>query len=438
MIEKFADARLLIIDEISFANDKDMAKLHRNCIELMQNHYASYDGLNIVFAGDYSQLKPVGPGKLPIYNDYCPYFHGKLNCFIELDGKWRFKDDKEYGDIMLRFREGEPTLEDIRRINNTCHVAVKKPPAGIQIATHKNVNRDAINTAIFEEYCTTNRPSDNSILSSAAVIFMDNLTMKNSSETPVPVQSNAIKKYFYENCGENDLDVGDKRGRTDPMLKLYYDCPLMLTKNADVPNGQANGSRVRLRSITMKTGEESFPLKLQCGTTVRAMYASQVLALEVEHEAPDIIPRKFEVKSEKVTFTATIEMGTEDCITGMTGNQFPLISNACTTGHKLQGCTCSLILVNEWYYGSNWPYVVLSRVKTLEGLHIKQALDENLDKYRMPEEMTRMLDAFRSTIALDDISDDDYETLLNDTRSFAFQPQSSTPSRGTHTATVTP
>ena len=381
MIDQFADARLLIIDEISFACDKDMAKLHQNCIQLMQNHYASYGGLNIVFAGDYSQLKPVGQGKLPIYDDYCPYFHGKLNCFIELDGKWRFKDDEEWGDVMLHFREGLPTVDDVRMINSTCHVSVKTPPPGIQVATHKNVNRDAINAAIFEQYCRTNRPANGAVLDSAAIIFMDNLEMKNSSNTPVPVQSNAVKKHFYENCAENDLDVGDKRGRADPMLKLYFDCPLMLVENADVPNGQANGSRVRLRSITMKAGEEAFHLKLQCGTTVRAMYASQVLALQVEHESPDITPRNFEVKSAKVSFKATIQIGTEECITGMTGNQFPLISNSCTTGHKLQGCTCASILVNEWYYGANWPYVVLSRVKTRKGLHIRQLLDENLAKY---------------------------------------------------------
>ena len=193
--------------------------------------------------------------------------------------------------------------------------------------------------------------------------------------------------------------------------------------------------------MTLKSGEEAFTIKLGCGTTIRAVYASQVKALQVKHEAADIIPANFEVKAQDVSFKAKIKIGTEECITGMKGKQFPVISNACTTGHKLQGCTCSAILVNEWYYGSNWPYVVLSRVKTMAGLHIVHALDEDLSKYAMPEEMTRMLDAFRSTIALSDISDDEYEDLLGQTQHFSSVPTGSPANRRTQqptTGTVTP
>lgn len=59
----------------------------------MRNHYNKFGGLNIVFAGDYSQLEPVN--RDPIYKDgkRCPEFHGSLNAYIELDGEWRFKDD---------------------------------------------------------------------------------------------------------------------------------------------------------------------------------------------------------------------------------------------------------------------------------------------------------------------------------------------------------
>ena len=54
----------------------------------------------------------------------------------------------------------------------------------------------------------------------------------------------------------------------------------------------------------------------------------------------------------------------------MKGTQFPIISNSCTTGHKLQGYTVPKILVNDWYYGTNWAYIVLSRVKTMDGLYL--------------------------------------------------------------------
>jgi len=55
-----------------------------------------------------------------------------------------------------------------------------------------------------------------------------------------------------------------------------------------VNNGPANGTRVPLLSVTLKAGEETLELKLECGTQVRAMYASQVMSLTVKHEAEDM------------------------------------------------------------------------------------------------------------------------------------------------------
>lgn len=408
MVDKFQDARLLIVDEISFASPKDFQKLHENAIRLMGSMWKAYGGLNIVFAGDFSQLKPVRAP--PVYNDYCPEFHGKLNTFIELDGKWRFSDDKEWGERLLRFREGCPTAEDINVINENCHVAVKDVPAGIQHATYRNANRDAINTALFEEYCSTYQPEDGSVLDSAVMIFMDNLTMNNKGKTPTPVMSNRVKRFFYENVGEDDCKM--ERYRVDPVLKLYHNCPLMLVANTDVANGQANGSTVRLQSVKMKYGEESFALRLKCGTRVRAMYASQVAHLTVKHERPDLSPQVFNVVSKDWSYKAKLRYDGDVSVAAMGGNQFPVVSNSCTTGHKLQGCSCDEILVNDWHYCSNWPYVVLSRVRTMQGLHIKQLLDPDLSKYAMPEEMTEMLNDFRERLALTELSDEDYELML--------------------------
>jgi hypothetical protein len=46
-------------------------------------------------------------------------------------------------------------------------------------------------------------------------------------------------------------------------------------------------------------------------------------------------------------------------------------SNNATTGHKLQGMSKDVIIVESWPTASmfkNWEYVVLSRVRTLAGL----------------------------------------------------------------------
>ena len=78
------------------------------------------------------------------------------------------------------------------------------------------------------------------------------------------------------------------------------------------------------------------------------------------------------------------------------GTQLPLVANDATTGHKLQGSTVSHICVPSWNYSLNWPHVVTSRVRTLQGLHINTKLDPSKD-YSVPEELIRLLRFFKQT-----------------------------------------
>ena len=409
---EWVDARLLIIDEISFASAKDFEKMNCHMAKFTGDRFHMYGGMNVVFAGDYSQLEPVG--REPVYNDgqYCAEFQGALNSYIELDGKWRFHKDPAWGDIMARFREGTPTLEDIDTINRECHIEIKEVPVGVQVATYTNKDRDAINASIFEMWTHANRPADDSTLKSACMIFMDELYMNDGSKTATPITSNMVKRHFYENCTESECNFGKNgRGRVDPVLKLYPDCPMMLTMNTDVANGVANGTRVRVKKVKVKGGENAFELKLDNGTTILALYASQVDSLFVEHENEDITPRQFSVLADDFKFKCRMTVGSEEMYCGMKGRQFPIISNSCTTGHKLQGCTVESILANDWYYGANWPYVVLSRVKTMAGLYIRKRLSKKLEKYEKPEAMKKMLAVFRDKIYVPSISDEEYEVM---------------------------
>ena len=178
----------------------------------------------------------------------------------------------------------------------------------------------------------------------------------------------------------------------------------MFTANEDVGAGQANGSRVNLVKINVKPGEQCMPVKLACGTTVRAYKANQIKSLLVRHEVEDMCPREFTVEPKKYTFKAEFETHVGTNLASMTATQFPLISNSCTTGHKLQGYTAVSLLVNNWEYTQNWAYVVLSRVKTMAGLYLRQPLTENLKKPR-------------STISVRMLDDDDYQQLLDNEKS---------------------
>ena len=58
------------------------------------------------------------------------------------------------------------------------------------------------------------------------------------------------------------------------------------------------------------------------------------------------------------------------------------------TGHKIQGLTVDSIILGSISKGhrsgvSGWLYVVLSRVKTIEGLFLMEKIEEDPTKYKI-------------------------------------------------------
>jgi len=63
-------------------------------------------------------------------------------------------------------------------------------------------------------------------------------------------------------------------------------------------------------------------------------------------------------------------------LTGIKLKQLNVISNIGTTGHKLQGSSKENLIVFKFDYRTkNWIYIVLSRVKTFQGLFLLEKLE---------------------------------------------------------------
>ena len=414
LVDEWKDTRMVIIDEISFASESDFKKMMEYTQILKQNRFEPFGGLNMVFAGDYSQLEPVGRDPIYKYDEQLPEFHLALNTYIELDGRHRFRDDPAWGDLLFKFRQGEATKADVDYINDHCFISDNHvPPNDVQVACYGNKERDAVNTAVFEEYCKNNVQPDGSVFQGAVMIFMDDLQMADGSGKLVYVRSNSVKKHFFSTCGESNLEVGSKtnKKRADPVLKLYPGCPMMMTENTNVPAGQANGSRVFVKAVHLRVGVDPFTVELSSGCKVRGFWANQVKSIELKHEASDIVPQVFHVKSKSNKFVTTWFFEGQKTETKMKGEQFPIISNSATTGHKLQGYTARSLLVNDWSYRQNWAYTVLSRVRKMVGLFLRRKLKWKDDNFVMPENMKRMIQRFRDTIQLEALTEEDYHLM---------------------------
>jgi hypothetical protein len=154
-------------------------------------------------------------------------------------------------------------------------------------------------------------------------------------------------------------------------------------------------------------------VELMCGTKIRFYYASQILALTVQHEVVDILPQDFDVETKKFTFQTNLVLNVSERRAHMTGRQFPLISNSATTGHKLQGCTLPELAVFEQYYGPNWMYVVLLRMRTMSGLYLSEPLSTDPGKYDMSNEMQDMIAGFCDRIVIEEYTEEQYTSNIS-------------------------
>ena len=178
------------------------------------------------------------------------------------------------------------------------------------------------------------------------------------------------------------------------MLKLFYGCQLILQFNNHVSGGEANGTNARLKKVNLNSDVHPMIFKICGNIPIKAVYASQVLSLELLHTNQKIVPQTFLVKPKEQYFNANIlkpralQVKDDDCETlKMKATQIPVISNHATTGHKLQGTSVDELFLHSWSYTMNWPYIILSRLRTSERLFIRKKLDENLPKYEVPQKL---------------------------------------------------
>ena len=400
--EEFKDVRLLVLDEISMIDIKFLKKRDGKLRDLRELG-EFYGGINVVFVGDFRQLDPVNAN--PIYKDLlAPEWMHAVNSYVELHGMYRFADDVLWGECLKRFRDGVPLPSDFHSINDRVVQSNGRTrdeddiPEHISYATPRNKERDAINAGIFSKIIQT-RPEQ------ALVIFSDKLGIKKKGDSKYTPVTNC---FFWEECGESDCVFKGRTTRMDPVLKLYSDCPVMLTENFDVDNRMANGTQGLLVKVVLKSGQSTSKILID-GVLVQAVFASKISYIRLRH-LPKDGKRGTEFKIEpkqhsgfSVSMPRPVELQGKIKTTKMTftANQIPVVVNNATTGHKLQGCTKSSVFINCFSYAKNWPYVVLSRVKTRKGLYLGRPLDESKD-YSIDVKLLRMKEVFSSSKQIPD------------------------------------
>lgn len=407
-VKEWKDARLLIIDEISFSGRKQLIKIDRNLRELREMATSRFGKMNIVFAGDFRQLEPIAGDTLYEDATFIQWFDW-INCMIELRGNWRFLGDPEFGKLMERFHDGQLTNEDFDLLDTRVVNASNGPsnedlPDDMAYACYTNKDRNAINAGLFLEHLRATHSQDRQVNPPNHTIVIRGDDMEFS--TTKKLMSMAMQCKIWGSCGDSKVRTRDKSEHPiDPFLKVHLGIPLMHTENEDVPNGIANGTLCSLDNVVLNPGvtEDAFTLMQIDGYWVRCIDANNVQHLVCKFEG-DNSNDTFNVllkKKRPCRIAVPMELfglGTSQTRVNASITQFPVLINHATTGHKLQGMTKSSLFVSSWSYVKNWPYVVLSRVTSLKGLFLRNPIDRRKDFTYSPK-LRYMMNLFRRTKA---------------------------------------
>jgi hypothetical protein len=466
-ISLWKNVKVLIIDEISMASVDLINKLNSHLNKFRKEvAYEYHDlppnmvfgGYHIIFSGDFRQIPPVCAGDEQLLYKNPGLWENSINVAIILKNSHRFKNDPEYGEIMMRMWKGTYTEDDIDKINkrivesSKLHIPKTDAYTDITYACWSNMDRNMVHAASFLDHIRDfpNVDSDDLPPNHTVIVEADiteapkkkppkgkNNKVDNGCPSTMRVRIDSqLKNLIYSRLG--DCDVREQNKCIDPALKLYVGAHCMINENDNVKEGRANGTMCRVVSIKTKRDTNELGWRNYNGKKVYYINAIDVEYIEFEHYPPtasqlkilqdlekmledkeknkdgiEILKRKLELlsrsrrfklesKSSYVTFDLDSLKKRSDVLcrskTKLRAKmrQFPVILNDATTGYKLQGSSKNQIILQSLDYGtSGWIYTALSRVRKLVGLFLCEKI--NFRKFALKDGKTR-----RDLAAFDD------------------------------------
>ena len=190
-----------------------------------------------------------------------------------------------------------------------------------------------------------------------------------------------LHNYIINTCGDDNIQTGDHK-KIDPCLKLTTGCPLMVNNNKHLEDdGCGNGSLCRLISVKLKSGKKPYLMRVD-NWKVNTISVSDAEYLLCEHwENSGDTSKKFKVHPQE--FTVQIK-APNLTLNNMKIFQFGVNNNRATTGHKLQGMSKDCLFAVNYNYGTeNWIYVILSRVREMNGFFSYKKLE--ISKLKKPD-----------------------------------------------------
>lgn len=366
----------LFVDEVSMIGCKFLYQMHQSLSQAKGNP-RPFGGINIIFAGDFAQLPPVGQKKLfAKLNVGSDNQGGTVSSQENMMGQLLWlqvrdvvilhqqmrqggPENARYAELLERLRYGGCSKPDFELLNTRLSSNIQSSTdhtwIDVPIIVSSNAAKDALNEHASVAFASSRR------------LHMDWYYARDFHHGKV-IEDPRIKDELYTYHS----------GRTSQRLHrlpLVVGLPVMLSYNYDVDNGAVNGSIGRIKSIRYETeADQRFALScvLDCPT-----YTGDVL--------PHLNTQEIAVLED----TVDISLDHPHSMKRLTlkRRQLPITPSFAFTVYKSQGLTLSRAAVDiDSCRTTEEAYTMLSRVKSLDSLMILRPFASDRISSRQSEE----------------------------------------------------
>ena len=314
---------VLIIDEISMMSCK-LFELLNKIGQVIRCNKKPFGGIQLIFSGDFFQLPPV---KEIIFCFESELFNNIFDKIINLTKVFR-QNDNTYKKLLLNMRKGLISRKSIELLNSKM----------IDENFDKNITNITRLVPTKSKAFEINNYFINNIKDKK---YIYKRTYKENSENLNNIEKNKLN-LMSETEKDNEYNYIKQSTLTEENLIIKKGAYVMCIANLDLVLGIANGTTGTVVDFT----PEKLPV--------------------VQFDKHKIVIGKKEWKSENVP--------------GISVFQIPLILAWGITIHKAQGLTLdkAIIDIGKDLFEAGQMYVALSRIKSLEGVYLKEFNINNL------------------------------------------------------------
>ena len=352
----------LFVDEVSMIGCSLLFDIHEALMNAT-GRTEPFGGINVIFAGNFAQLSPVGDTKL-----YAHLSNNKLHADTPSGQKivfgkllWCSVDtviilteqmrqageaNAEFVSLLNRLRDGLCTKEDFKLLNTRVVSVAKENLSDVHwrnapMIVSENAVKDAINVEATLAFADrTNQP----------VHWFEAVDTYRGEKIMNP----HVREYML-------AQPSGKTGQRLGKIPLVLGMPVIVNQNFDVGGGLVNGSLGYLREFRPQEDEDGIRSLKSCVIEVPDITCDPL---------PHLPPKHVAILSDTTEMRPIIHPASGKNCT-MKRFQVPLTPGFAMTAHKAQGLTLPRVVIDlASCKGTEPPYVMASRCTSLDGLLI--------------------------------------------------------------------